>query len=184
MNFIDSLKSSSLFFRQKKASDSPLEFASTALPKGFFVIDDEFRKHPEVEITLPKRSTAHACAYDFFSPVDLILAPGESKLIWTDVKARFPHHMALFINVRSSMGKPHIALANTQGWIDADYADNISNDGNIGIMLHNFGSENYIIHIGDRIAQGCLVYWSPITPGEFVGGVGTERTGGFGSTGK
>ena len=182
MGFINTLKS--LFSHKKDSPKNSFEFTSTILPKGFFVVDDEFRKHPEVEITLPRRSTSKACAYDFFSPEELVLVPGETKLIWTDVKARFSPCLKLAINVRSSMGKPHIALANTQGWIDADYADNISNDGNIGIMLHNFGSEDYVIHIGDRIAQGCLDYWSPINPGEFADEIWVERTGGFGSTGK
>src|SRR5699024_2565273 len=91
------------------------------------------------EIKLPTRASEHSIEYDFYSPINITIPPMQSKLIWTDVKAYFNIDEALLINVRSSMGKQPIMLANSQGWIESDYVDNESNDGNIGINLFNLG---------------------------------------------
>ena len=87
--------------------------------RGFEVVRDEFRKHKNVEIQLPKRGSSKAMAYDFFSPVKTTIMPGEKELVFTDVKAYMQDCEALILNVRSSMGKVDIGFANTQGWIDA-----------------------------------------------------------------
>lgn len=102
---------------------------------------------------LPKRVTQYSIAYDIFSPFDVVIQPKHSHLIWTNIKARFESDEALIINVRSSMGKNKIMIANTQAWIESDYYDNPENDGNIGINLYNFGDTDYHIAVGDRIAQ-------------------------------
>jgi len=148
--------------------------------KRFEVVADEYRKHPDVEIKLPKRATKNACAYDFHSPSEYCIEPGTMQMIWTDVKAKIPDNAALIINVRSSMGKHRICLANTQGWVDADYYSNPKNDGNIGVMLANDGLAPFLINQGDRIAQGMIVPYFIMDDDDTT----TERTGGFGSTGK
>ena len=71
--------------------------------RGFEVVVPYHRKYPSVEIQLPQRGTSRAMAYDFFSPVDIVLQPGEKKLIFTDVKAYMQDGEALIINPRSSM---------------------------------------------------------------------------------
>ena len=88
--------------------------------RGFEVVADDKRR-TEGALTLPKCATASSAAYDFYAPVDAVIAPMQSVMIWTDVKAYFPVDEVLLINVRSSMGKQPVMLANTQGWIDADY---------------------------------------------------------------
>lgn len=149
----------------------------------FEVVSDAHRKNPNVDIQLPKRGTKNACAYDFFSPVSATIFPGESLMIWTDVKAHISSRCALLLNVRSSMGKYDITLANTQGWIDADYYSNPSNDGNIGILLRNNSMlAPFAIHQGDRIAQGMIVPYCIMDDDGDEDKV--DRVGGFGSTGK
>ena len=145
----------------------------------FEIVRDDARKYPESNIKLPIRATQHSVACDFFAPADVTIFPGESAMIWTDVKAIFNPDEALLLNVRSSMGKAHIIPANAQGWIESDYANNTANDGNIGFRLLNLGHEVYSIKAGDRIGQGMLVNYIPI--GESTDRI---RTGGFGSTGK
>ena len=34
--------------------------------RGFEIVSDEFRKHLDIDIQLPKRGTSKAMAYDFF----------------------------------------------------------------------------------------------------------------------
>ena len=78
------------------------------------------------------------------------------------------------------MGKHPVMLSNTQGWIDADYYGNVTNDGNIGIRLTNLSDKVYVIRVGDRIAQGMFIKY--LTADDDKGN-GVERTGGIGSTG-
>lgn len=148
--------------------------------RGFEVVRDEMRKYKEVEIQLPKRGTEKAMAYDFFSPTEMTIQPGEKKLLFTDVKAYMGDCEALIINPRSSMGKLDITFANTQGWIDADYYNNEGNDGNIGIFLKNNGTTPFVINVGDRIGQGAFI---PFLVAD-NGNTNVQRQGGYGSTGK
>ena len=145
----------------------------------FEVVSDKFRKNKD-KIILPTRATKSSIAYDFYSPVTITISPMQSVMIWTDIKAKFNTDEALLINVRSSMGKHPIMIANTQGWIESDYYSNPDNDGNIGIRLFNLGTEPYIIKAGDRIAQGMFIKYLEADNGN----TDTERQGGFGSSGK
>ena len=145
----------------------------------FEVVNDKHRK-TNGKIILPTRATKSSIAYDFYSPVTITIPPMQSVMVWTDVKAKFNADEALLINVRSSMGKHPIMIANTQGWIESDYYSNPDNDGNIGIRLFNLGTEPYIIKAGDRIAQGMFIKYLEADNGN----TDTERQGGFGSSGK
>ena len=74
--------------------------------------------------------------------------------------------------------KPGITCLNTPGTIDSDYR------GEVKVILANLGEEDFVINIGDRIAQ---IVVAPVTQGimcEVEALDDTDRgTGGFGSTG-
>lgn len=146
--------------------------------RGFEIVKDEFRKHPDVDIVLPRRGSSKAMAYDFYSPIDVIIKPNEIVKIWSDICAYMNDNECLILNIRSSQGGK-VMLTSVQGWIDADYI-NASNGGNIGIFLKNISDEDYIIHKGDRIAQGAFMNYLVSDNGN----VDDERTGGFGSSGR
>lgn len=148
------------------------------MSRYFEVVSDKHRKNVG-EITLPTRATKSSIAYDFYCPINITIKPMQSVMIWTDVKVHFNADEALLINVRSSMGKPPVMIANTQGWIESDYYSNSDNDGNIGIRLFNLGTEPYIIKRGDRIAQGMFIKYLTADNGN----TDVQRTGGFGSSG-
>lgn len=145
--------------------------------RGFEVVRDDARKFADVNIKLPQRGTSKAMAYDFYSNSEYHVEPNDIVKIWTDVKAYMGDTEALILNVRSSMGGKFM-LANTQGWIDADYYSNEGNDGNIGIFLKNISDNPIDIHIGDKIGQGMFINFLVSDNGN----TNTERTGGFGST--
>ena len=145
----------------------------------FVFVIDTYRK-TKSNITLLTIVTKSSIAYDFYSPVDTVINPMQSVMIWTDVKAKFNTDEALLINVRSSMGKFPIMIANTQGWIESDYYSNPDNDGNIGVRLFNLSTEPYFIKAGDRIAQGMFIKYLEADNGNTT----QERVGGFGSSGK
>ena len=146
--------------------------------RGFEVVKDEKRK-TEGEVTLPTRGTSKAMAYDFYSNVDITIKPNKIGKIWTDVKAYMGDNECLILNVRSSMGGKFM-LANTQGWIDADYYSNTNNDGNIGIFLKNISDESITIKKGERVAQGAFFNFLVADNGN----TDNKRIGGFGSSGK
>ena len=149
------------------------------MSRYFEVVSNNYRQHSG-DIQLPTRSDPRSAGYDFYSPTDVVLAPGESKLIFTDVKANMLPDEVLMLYVRSSMGKVPIVIANGTGVIDSSYYSNVGNDGNIGFRLLNLGNVSYEIHIGDRIGQGVFMKYL-VTDDDDTTGV---RHGGYGSTGK
>lgn len=146
--------------------------------RGFEVVREDMRKTVG-DITLPTRGTSKAMAYDFYANDNHIVEPNQIAKVWTDVKAYMQDNECLILNVRSSMGGKFM-LANTQGWIDADYFSNPSNDGNIGVFLKNISNETLVIEKGERIAQGAFFNFLVADNGN----TDAERNGGFGSTNK
>ena len=149
------------------------------MSRYFELVKDKYRKSTG-EVILPKRATKSSVAYDFYSPIDITIPPMTSVMIWTDIKAKFNENESLLINIRSSMGKQPVMIANTQGWIDSDYYSNPDNDGNIGIRLFNLGNTSYVVKSGDRIAQGMFVKYLVADNGN----TDCVRKSGFGSSGK
>lgn len=146
--------------------------------RGFEVVIDEKRKTTD-EVTLPTRGSSTAMAYDFYANDNYVVEPNAVAKVWTDVKAYMQDNECLILNVRSSMGGKFM-LANTQGWIDADYYSNEGNDGNIGIFLMNISGEVQTINKGDRIGQGAFFNFLVADNGN----TDAVRKGGFGSTNK
>lgn len=144
----------------------------------FEVVKDDHRKNSG-DIKLPTRSSEHSAGYDFYSPVDAIIQPNESVMIWSDIKANMYDDNALMLFVRSSMGKHPVVIANGTGIIDKDYYSNENNDGNIGFRLLNLGDTPYEIKVGDRIGQGIFVRYGTVDNDNTT----TKRKGGFGSSG-
>ena len=147
--------------------------------RKFAPIRDEFKKYNKDEVKMPVRATKYSVCYDMYSPIDEIVNPGETKLIFTNVKAYCNHDEGFMLATTSGMGKRGIILAQGVGIIESDYADNESNYGNIGFMLHNHGKDVYSIKKGDKIGQ--LFFFKYLTVDDEI--EPTEvRKGGFGST--
>lgn len=144
----------------------------------FEVVKDEHRKNSG-DIKLPTRSTKGSAGYDFYSPISVDIEPMCSQMIWTDVCSKFEDDEVLLINVRSSMGKQPVMIANTQGIIDPSYYGNPDNGGNIGIRLFNLGKTIYTVHTGDRIGQGMFIKYLTTDDDNAT----ADRVGGYGSTG-
>lgn len=101
-------------------------------------------------------------------------------LVSTGVKAIIDSDKYLELSVRSSCPlKYWLVLANGVGIIDADYANNPSNDGEIFFQLINFSP--YPIHLckGDCIGQGIIKPYFKVDEDN----VTKIRQGGFGSNG-
>ena len=155
------------------------------LPKnrGFEVVSDEFRKHPDVDIVLPRRGTNRSAGYDICTPVRIVVPPnGTSDVIQTDIKAYMLEDEVLELVPRSSIGfKKGLMLVNTVGIIDSDFYENPSNDGNIGFKFKNLTDKEVVIEAGERVLQGIFKKYLIVDDDEPITNV---RGGGTGSTGK
>lgn len=147
--------------------------------RKFEKVKEEFVKYENADVKLPVRATKHSVGYDFYSPIDYCLKPGETKLIFTNVKAQFNENEGLILAVTSGMGKRGVILANGIGIIECDYYGNESNDGNLGFLLHNIGENDYEIKTGDKIGQGFFINYLTVDDEEEITAI---RKGGFGST--
>lgn len=134
------------------------------------------------DIIVPKRATKGSAGYDFFSPCDFTLNPGETIKIPTGIRCFIEDGYVLSIYPRSGLGfKYRIQLNNTVGIIDSDYY-NAVNEGHIMIKLTNDSNEGKVLNIkkGEGIAQGIFTEYF-ITYDDDTDGI---RTYGFGSTTK
>lgn len=148
--------------------------------RGFEIVADEFRKYPEIDIQLPKRGDSRSAGYDFYAPCDITLQPNEKVLLFSDVKAYMQDDEVLMLYVRSSIGiKKGLVLSNGTGIIDSSYYNNPSNDGNIGIALHNTTDKVVELKQGERVIQGIFMNYL-VADEDYV--IHENRVGGIGSS--
>ena len=132
---------------------------------------------------LPQYQTADAAAMDLsaFLPEEgeIVLQPGEWKLIPTGLCMAIPSGFGGFLMARSGLAaKFGIGLTNGVGLIDADYR------GEVKVNLLNRGSAPFVVRDGDRIAQLVLLATPRVTVCAAETLDETQRgAGGFGSTG-
>lgn len=130
------------------------------------------------DIKLPVRATKGSAGYDFYSPIDICLKPGESIKVPTGIRCKIDDGYVLQLYPRSSLGfKYQMCLLNTVGIIDADYF-NADNEGHIIVGIINRGEKDLIINKGDRFVQGIFYKFFLAKEEEN----NKERHGGFGST--
>jgi len=110
---------------------------------------------------------------------DILLRPGERKLIPTGIYIALPDGYEAQVRPRSGLAIKHgITVLNSPGTIDADYR------GEVKVILVNLSDGDFIIKNGDRIAQMVInkvehVEWENVAELDE-----TERgAGGFGHTG-
>ncbi len=131
-------------------------------------------------IKLPRRATVGSAGYDFFSPIDILLKPGETIKIPTGVRVSMEEGWVLKCYPRSGLGfKYRLQLNNTVGIIDSDYYYS-DNEGHIFSKLTNDSNEGRSVHIaaGEGFMQGIFVEYG-ITIDDDASDL---RNGGFGST--
>ena len=132
------------------------------------------------EAIIPAYQTKEAAGFDLHSIEDVVINPGERKLIGTGLAFEIEYGYEVQIRPRSGLAYKHgIIVLNTPGTIDSDYR------GEIKVLLINLGNEEFEIKKGERIAQAVV---APVIQAEIVevdALSDTQRgSGGFGSTGK
>ena len=171
---------------------------------------------------IPVCLSEDSAGYDLFAPVDLVLRPGERKIMPMDFVIALEPGVEAQVRPRSGMSlKTSIRIPNSPGTIDSDYRDMV------GVIMENtfdmtnlafkayvdddfrkmltkdfrhiesLGQRIYLdannnpygtiyINKGDRVAQ---MVFSKYLKAEFElhdspEGIGTNRGGGFGHSGK
>ena len=133
-------------------------------------------KHP-----LPTYATVASAGMDLRADLDepITLKPLQRTLVPTGLYMALPVGYEAQVRPRSGLAlKKGITVLNSPGTIDADYR------GQVGVILVNLSSEEFVIEDGERIAQMVIarheqVEWQPVEVLEE-----TERgAGGFGHSG-
>ncbi len=142
--------------------------------------DTELAKKNFSMLKLPLRATKGSAGYDFFAPFDITLAPMQSIVVPTGIRAKIETGWVLQIFPRSGLGfKYRLQLDNTVGIIDSDYYYS-DNEGHIYLKITNGTLDNKIISVakGSGLCQGIFLQYGITMDDE----VTFARNGGFGST--
>ena len=134
------------------------------------------------DLPLPAYATEHSAGMDIRAAVDapVVLRAGSSVLVPTGFAIALPDGYEAQIRPRSGLALKHgIGILNSPGTIDADYR------GEVRIILTNFGTEDFVISRGERIAQMIVAPYTRARWEEVAALNETARgAGGFGHTGR
>ena len=132
--------------------------------------------------SLPSYSTLLSAGMDLRAHLDkpVTLAPGARILVPTGLYISIPKGYEAQIRPRSGLAlKKGVTILNTPGTIDADYR------GEVGIIVVNLSSEDFVINDGERIAQMVVAKYETVE-WELCDSLDetTRGAGGFGHTGQ
>ena len=131
--------------------------------------------------TLPHYETSQSAGMDIRANIDapITLKPLDRVLVKTGLYIALQPGYEAQVRPRSGLAlKKGITVLNSPGTIDADYR------GEIGVILVNLSSENFIIEDGERVAQLVIAKYEQVTLEEVDVLNETKRgASGFGSTG-
>ena len=135
-----------------------------------------------LDIPLPHYATKGSSGLDLRAAVNnnIILKAGKFVLVPTNLSVEIPLGYEIQVRPRSGLAAKHgIGVLNSPGTIDSDYR------GEVKIILFNFGTEDFEINRGDRIAQMVI---SKVYIAELIEDSNLSESqrgeGGFGHTGK
>ena len=150
------------------------------------------------DVKLPFYANPGDAGMDVCAAVEVVIAPGETKIVPTGLKVAIPEGFEIQVRPRSGISfKTPLRIPNSPGTIDSGYRDEIgiimtnsscpccSDEGGFNLDTKGNIKGTYIIKKNDRIAQIILapVYKISFNLVSDVKLIGEDRGGGFGSTG-
>jgi dUTP pyrophosphatase len=128
---------------------------------------------------LPEYAHPGDAGMDLFSNEEIILKPGEYKVVKTGISIELPPSTEAQVRPRSGLAAKHgITVLNTPGTIDEGYR------GEVGVILINHSKSDFEISKGMKIAQMIIATVIRADVEETDQVSDTRRgDGGFGSTG-
>ncbi|RIV72819.1 dUTP diphosphatase [Flagellimonas aequoris] len=131
--------------------------------------------------TLPHYETLASAGMDLRANLEepIVLKPLERAIVPTGIFMELPIGYEAQVRPRSGLAaKKGITVLNAPGTIDADYR------GEVGVILANISSEDFVVENGERIAQLVIAKHERAIWVEVDALSDTARgEGGFGSTG-
>lgn len=94
---------------------------------------------------LPELKTKGAACYDCYCNEAVIIKPGETKIVKLGFAIEVP--LAYYAEIRGRSGLSSNGVLVMTGTVDSDYR------GEVGAIISNLGSTNFIADQGDRVAQ-------------------------------
>ncbi|SEQ67558.1 dUTP diphosphatase [Arthrobacter sp. OV608] len=132
------------------------------------------------ELEAPSYAHPGDAGADLRAREDVVLKPGERKLVPTGVAIALPDGFVALIHPRSGLATKHgLTIVNAPGTVDAGYRGEIS-----VTLLNTDATQSIELRRGDRIAQMVIQrveYAQFVAVDELSGSV--RGSGGFGSTG-
>jgi dUTP pyrophosphatase len=136
----------------------------------------------DATLPLPEYATDGSAGMDLraANTEDIVVPAGKTVLIPTGFAIALPQGYEAQIRPRSGLAIKHqIGLMNSPGTIDSDYR------GEVKVIFTNFGTEEFVVKRGDRIAQMVVAPYVRAVWEEHDSLDETVRgTGGFGHTGR
>ena len=130
---------------------------------------------------LPHYETIASAGMDLRANITnpITLKPLERAIVPTGIFMELPIGTEAQVRPRSGLAaKKGVTVLNAPGTIDADYR------GEVGVILVNLSSEDFVIENGERIAQMVIAQHNQAEWEEVLELSSTDRgEGGFGSTG-
>lgn len=133
---------------------------------------------------LPEYKHQTDAGMDGKSRIDIVINPGEIKIIPLGIQVAIPTGYEIQVRPRSGLAAKHgITVLNSPGTLDSEYRNECA------AILINHGKVPFEIKTGDRVCQLVLseiyhVVWDVVEQDGFKIYMDTERgLGGFGSTG-
>jgi dUTP pyrophosphatase len=126
---------------------------------------------------IPAKASPGSAGYDIYSSEEMVILPGQRRLVDTGFSMAFEGNMYARIAPRSGLAVKGIDVG--AGVIDSDYR------GPVKVLLINNSQTDFKVNVGDRIAQMVFESLAKTTHFQVVETLDdTERgAGGFGSTG-
>ena len=149
------------------------------LIRRFEFVDPKFKVGPYPRF-LPVRSTSGSAGYDFYLPKGVVINPGETKEMKSNVKVYLAPNEELHLRLRSSAASRGLVIM--MDTIDTDYVDNPTTGGNISIKVYLLpGFSKITLEAGERIIQGVVQKFEILDEEKEPD---KTRVSGLGSTGK
>jgi len=94
----------------------------------------------------PVKGSGQAAGFDLRAAYDYVVTCKGKQLVKTDLQVEIPEGCYGRVAPRSGLALKHFIDVGA-GVVDSDYR------GNVGVVLFNFGEQDFLIHKGDRVAQ-------------------------------
>lgn len=131
------------------------------------------------DIPNPSKQTPGSAGYDLYAAAEKTIKPGTCEIVPTGLILEIPFGFEAQIRSRSGLAfKNKVVVLNSPGTIDSDYRQEV------GVLLFNHGNESFKVEKHMRIAQMVFAKVEYFEFKEMNELNQSERSGGWGSTGK